>query len=70
MLEKNSLYQIQPLSLNIMDNLTNKEIELIQDEIVKVLEVKGIRVLIKRLRTNEIFEVSKQGLDFAVEKFN
>ena len=41
MLEKNSLYQIQPLSLNIMDNLTNKEIELIQDEIVKVLEVKG-----------------------------
>lgn len=70
MLEKNSLYQIQPLSLNIMDNLTNKEIELIQDEIVKVLEVKGIRVLIKRLRTNEIFEVSKQGLGFVVEKFN
>lgn len=70
MLEKNSLYKIQPLSLDIMDNLTNKEIELIQDEIVKILEVKGINVLIKRLKTNEIFEVSKQGLYFAVEKLN
>lgn len=70
MLEKNSLYKIQPLSLDIMDNLTNKKITLIQDEIVKILEVKGINVLIKRLKTNEIFEVSKQGIDFAVEKFN
>lgn len=70
MLEKNSLYKIQPLSLDILDNLTNKEIIFIQDEIVKILEVKGINVLIKRLKTNEIFEVSKQGLDFAVEKLN
>ena len=70
MLEKNSLYKIQPLSLDIMDNLTNKEITLTQDEIVKILEVKGINVLIKRLKTNENFEVSKQGLGFVVEKFN
>ena len=27
MLEKNSLYQIQPLSLTIMDNISKKEIE-------------------------------------------
>lgn len=36
MLEKNSLYQIQPLSLTIMDNISKKEIELKQDENVAV----------------------------------
>ncbi|MFR9020330.1 MAG: hypothetical protein ACLVH8_11570 [Fusobacterium sp.] len=68
MLEKNSLYQIQPLSLTIMDNISKKEIELKQDEIVKVLDFKGINVKIERLDTKEIFEVSKQGLSFSVEK--
>lgn len=68
MLEKNSLYQIQPLSLTIMDNISKKEIELKQDEIVKVLDFKGINVKIERLGTKEIFEVSKQGLSFSVEK--
>lgn len=68
MLEKNSLYQIQPLSLTIMDNISKKEIELKQDEIVKVLDFKGINVRIERIDTREIFEVSKQGLDFSVEK--
>lgn len=68
MLEKNSLYQIQPLSLTIMDNISKKEIELKQDEIVKVLDFKGINVKIEKLDTKEIFEVSKQGLSFSVEK--
>lgn len=68
MLEKNSLYQIQPLSLTIMDNINKKEIELKQDEIVKVLDFRGINVKIERLDTKEIFEVSKQGLSFSVEK--
>lgn len=68
MLEKNSLYQIQPLSLTIMDNISKKKIELKQDEIVKVLDFKGINVKIERLDTKEIFEVSKQGLSFSVEK--
>lgn len=68
MLEKNSLYQIQPLSLTIMDNISKKEIELKQDEIVKVLDFKGINAKIERLDTKEIFEVSKQGLSFSVEK--
>lgn len=68
MLEKNSLYQIQPLSLTIMDNISKKEIELKQDEIVKVLDFKGINVKIERLDTKEIFEVSKQGLSFSVKK--
>lgn len=68
MLEKNSLYQIQPLSLTIMDNISKNEIELKQDEIVKVLDFKGINVRIERTDTKEIFEVSKQGLDFSVEK--
>ena len=68
MLEKNNLYQIQPLSLTIMDNISKREIELKQDEIVKVLDFKGINVKIERLDTKEIFEVSKQGLSFSVEK--
>lgn len=68
MLEKNSLYQIQPLSLTIMDNINKKEIELKQDEIVKVLDFRGINVKIERLDTKEVFEVSKQGLSFSVEK--
>lgn len=68
MLEKNSLYQIQPLSLTIMDNISKKEIELKQDEIVKVLDFRGINVKIERLDTKKVFEVSKQGLSFSVEK--
>lgn len=68
MLEKNSLYQVQPISLTIMDNINKKEIELKQDEIVKVLDFKGINVKIERLDTKEVFEVSKQGFSFSVEK--
>lgn len=51
-----------------MDNISKNEIELKQDEIVKVLDFKGINVRIERIDTREIFEVSKQGLDFSVEK--
>lgn len=68
MLEKNCCYQIQPISLHINDNISKKEIILKQDEIVEVLDFKGINVKIKRLKTSEIFEVSKQGLSFVVEK--
>lgn len=68
MLEKNCLYQIQPLSLKIRDSISKKDIVLNQDEVVKVLEFSGINVKIKRLDTGEIFEVSKQGLNFSVEK--
>lgn len=68
MLEKNCLYQIQPLSLKIRDSISKKDIILNQDEVVKVLEFSGINVKIKRLDTGEIFEVSKQGLNFSVEK--
>ena len=68
MLEKNCCYQIQPISLTIMDNINKNEIKLKQDEIVKVLDFKGINVKIERLDTKEIFEVSKQGLSFLVEK--
>ena len=68
MLEKNCLYQIQPLSLHMKDNISKKEIILKQDEVVKVLDFKGINVKIERLDTGEIFELSKQGLNFGVEK--
>lgn len=68
MLEKNCLYQIQPLSLKIRDSISKKDIVLNQDEVVKVLEFSEINVKIKRLDTGEIFEVSKQGLNFSVEK--
>lgn len=68
MLVKNCLYQIQTISLEIRDNITKKDIILNQDEIVKVLEFKGINVKIQREKTKEILEVSKQGLDFAVSK--
>ncbi|WP_177160610.1 hypothetical protein [uncultured Fusobacterium sp.] len=68
MLEKNCLYQIQPLLLTIMDHISKKDVILNQDEIVKVLEFKGINVKIQREKTKEILEVSKQGLDFAVIK--
>ncbi len=68
MLEKNCYYQIQPLSLHMKDNISKKEIILKQDEVVKVLDFKGINVKIERLDTGEIFELSKQGLNFGVEK--
>lgn len=68
MLEKNCYYQIQPLTLHMKDNISKKEIILKQDEVVKVLCFQGINVKIERLDTGEIFEVSKQGLSFAVEK--
>lgn len=54
MLEKNCLYQIQTISLEIRDNITKKDIILNQDEIVKVLEFKGINVKIQREKTKEI----------------
>lgn len=68
MLEKNCLYQIQPISLEIRDNISKKNVILNQDEVVKVLEFKGINVKIKRKKTKEVLEVSKQGLDFVVIK--
>ena len=68
MLEKNCLYQIQPISLEIRDNISKKNVILNQDEVVKVLEFKGINVKIQREKTKEVLEVSKQGLDFVVIK--
>lgn len=68
MLEKNCLYQIQPISLEIRDNISKKDVILNQDEVVKVLEFKGINVKIERKKTKEVLEVSKQGLDFVVIK--
>ena len=68
MLEKNYYYQIQPRFLHINDKISKNEIILKQDEIIKVLCFQGINVKIERLDTGEIFEVSKQGLSFAVEK--
>lgn len=68
MLEKNCLYQIQPISLEIRDNISKKNVILNQDEVVKVLELKGINVKIERKKTKEVLEVSKQGLDFVVIK--
>ncbi len=68
MLEKNCLYQIQPISLEIRDNISKKDVILNQDEVVKVLEFKGINVKIQREKTKEVLEVSKQGLDFVVIK--
>ncbi|GEM_PF-4726324 len=68
MLEKNCLYQIQPISLEIRDNISKKNVILNQDEVVKVLEFKGINVKIERKKTKEVLEVSKQGLDFVVIK--
>lgn len=66
--KKNCLYQIQPISLEIRDNITNKNVILTQDEVVKVLDFKGINTKIQRKKTKEILEVSKQGLNFAVIK--
>lgn len=68
MLEKNCLYQIQSISLEIRDNISKKDVVLNQNEIVKLLEFKGINVKIQREKTKEILEVSKQGLDFVVIK--
>lgn len=68
MLEKNCLYQIQLISLEIRDNISKKNVILNQDEVVKVLEFKGINVKIERKKTKEVLEVSKQGLDFVVIK--
>lgn len=68
MLVKNCLYQIQPISLEIRDNISKKNVILNQDEVVKVLEFKGINVKIERKKTKEVLEVSKQGLDFVVIK--
>ena len=68
MLVKNCLYQIQPISLEIRDNISKKNVILNQDEVVKVLEFKGINVKIQRKKTKEVLEVSKQGLDFVVIK--
>ena len=62
MLKVNGLYQIQPKSLIMGDVI------FCQDEVVEVLKLKGINVMVKRLNTGEIEEVSAQGLEFAVEK--
>lgn len=61
MLEKNSLYQIQPLTLEINDVI------FVQDEIIEVIDLKGINAVIKK-STGEIKTVSARGLEFAVEK--
>ena len=68
MLQKNGLYIVEVISLTITDENTKKEIILYQDEIIKILDFKGINVIFKKEKTSEIFEVSKLGLNFAVSR--
>ena len=66
MLKEKELYIIQPISLTINDENTNEEIILEQDEVIEVLKRKGITVVIKRMKTNEVFEVSERGLELSI----